>query len=141
MMPAEVVAEIDRLLNHYTENEIAGILNKRGIRSGEGKPFNSRVVARVRRNYQLKSRYDRLREKGLLTIEEMADRLRLSPVWVRAWREHGLLKAYSVNDKNICLYEDPGPDPPRKPQGVKLAERRHFPANIVHGSQEVQYEA
>jgi hypothetical protein len=52
-----------------------------------------------------------------------------------------LLKAYPVNDKNICLYEDPGPDPPRKAQGVKLAERRRYPANIVHGSQEVQYEA
>src|SRR5712691_10393281 len=44
MTPAEVVAEIDRLLDHYTENEIAGILNKRGIRSGEGKLFNSRAV-------------------------------------------------------------------------------------------------
>jgi hypothetical protein len=140
MTPAEVVAEIDRLLDHHTENEIAGILNERGIRSGEGKSFNGRAVARVRRNHQLKSRYDRLREKGLLTIEEMADRLRLSSVWVRAWREHGLLKAYSVNDKNISLYEDPGPDPPRKAQGVKLAERRRFPGNIVHGSQEVQYE-
>jgi DNA invertase Pin-like site-specific DNA recombinase len=141
MTPAEVVAEIDRLLEHYTENEIAGILNKRGIPSGEGKPFNSRAVARVRRNYQLKSRYDRLREKGLLTIEEMADRLKLSPLWVRAWGAKGLLKAYPVNDKNICLYEDPGPDPPRKAQGVKLAERRRFPANMVRGSQEVQYEA
>jgi DNA invertase Pin-like site-specific DNA recombinase len=141
MTPAEVVAEIDRLLDRYTENEIAGILNKRGIPSGEGKPFNSRAVARVRRNYQLKSRYDRLREKGLFTIEEMADRLKLSPLWVRAWRANGLLRAYPVNDKNICLYEDPGPDPPRKAQGVKLAARRRFPANMVRGSQEVQYEA
>jgi hypothetical protein len=141
MTPAEVVTEIDRLLDHHTETELAGILNERGIRSGDGKPFNSRTVARVRRKYQLKPRYDRLREKGLLTIEEMADRLKLSPLWVRAWQEHGLLKAYPVNDKNICLYEDPGPDPPRKAQGVKLAERRRYPANIVHGSQEVQYEA
>jgi hypothetical protein len=84
MTPAEVVTEIDRLLDHHTETELAGILNERGIRSGDGKPFNSRTVARVRRKYQLKPRYDRLREKGLLTIEEMADRLRLSPLWVRA---------------------------------------------------------
>jgi DNA invertase Pin-like site-specific DNA recombinase len=140
MTPADVVTEIDRLLDHHTETEIAGILSERGIRSGDGKAFNSRAVARVRRKYQLKSRYDRLREKGLLTIEEMADRLKLSPLWVRAWGENGLLRAYPVNDKNICLYEDPGPDPPRKAQGVKLAERRRFPKNIVHGSQEVQYE-
>ena len=140
MTPAEVVTEIDRLLDHHIETEIAGILSDRGIRSGDGKPFNSRAVARVRRKYQLKSRYDRLREKGLLTIEEIADRLKLSPLWVRAWGENGLLRTYPVNDKNICLYEDPGPDPPRKAQGVKLAERRRFPENIVHGSQEVQYE-
>jgi DNA invertase Pin-like site-specific DNA recombinase len=140
MTPAEVVTEIDGLLDHHTETKIAGILRQRSICSGDGKPFNRRAVARIRRKYQLKSRYDRLREKGLLTIDEMADRLQLSPPWVRTWREHGLLKAYPVNDKNIYLYEDPGPDPPRKAQGVKLAERR-FPANMVRGSQEVQYEA
>jgi len=139
--PAEVVTEIDRLLDHHTEKEIAGILNERGVRSGDDKIFNSRAVARIRRRYQLKSRYDRLREKGLLTIEEMSDRLKLTPVWVRAWRDHGLLRAYPVSDRNICLYEDPGPDPPRKAQGTKLSQRRRFPENAVHGSQEVQYEA
>jgi hypothetical protein len=136
-----VVTEIDRLLEHHTEKEIAGILNERGVPSGDGKAFHSRAVARVRSKYQLKSRYDRLREKGLLTLDEMADRLKLTPMWVRAWRDHGLLRAYPVSDKNLFLYEDPGPDPPRKAQGTKLSERRRFPEKVVHGSQEVQYEA
>ena len=126
---------------HHTEKEIAGILNERGVPSGDGKAFHSRAVARVRSKYQLKSRYDRLREKGLLTLDEMADRLKLTPMWVRAWRDHGLLRAYPVSDKNLFLYEDPGPDPPRKAQGTKLSERRRFPEKVVHGSQEVQYEA
>ena len=139
--PAEVVTEIDRLLDHHTEKEIAGILNERGVRSGDGKAFHSRAVARVRCKYQLKSRYDRLREKGLLTVEEMSDRLKLTRVCVRAWRDHGLLRAYPVSDKNLFLYEDPGPDPPSKAQGTKLSARRRFPENMVHGSQEVQYEA
>jgi len=139
--PRQVVTEIDRLLDHHTEREIAGILNERGVRSGDGKTFHSRAVARIRSKYQLKSRYDRLREKGLLTIEEMAARLKLTRVWVRAWRAHGLLRAYPVSDKNLFLYEDPGPDPPLKAQGTKLSERRRFPENVVHGSQEVQYEA
>ena len=139
--PSEVVTEIDRLLDHHTEKEIAGILNERGVRSGDGKAFHSRAVARVRAKYQLKSRYDRLREKGLLTLEEMADRLKLTPIWVRAWRNHGLLRAYLVSDKNLFLYEDPGPNPPRKAQGTRLSERRCFPENMAHGSQEVQYEA
>jgi DNA invertase Pin-like site-specific DNA recombinase len=139
--PAAVVNEIDRLLDLHTEQEIAGILNERGVRSGDGKTFNSRAVARVRSKYQLKSRYDRLREKGMLTLEEMSARLKLTSVWVRAWRDNGLLRAYPVSDRNLFLYEDPGPNPPRKAQGAKLSERRRFPENIMHGPQEVQYEA
>src|SRR5437867_4415448 len=70
MIPAEVVAEIDRLLDHYTVVQIAVMLNQRGLRTGEGKPFHRRVVARSRRAYGLKPRYDRLREAGLYTIED-----------------------------------------------------------------------
>jgi DNA invertase Pin-like site-specific DNA recombinase len=139
--PPEVVTEVDRLLDHHTEKEIARLLNERGVCSGEGLAFHSRTIARIRCKYQLKSRYDRLREKGLLTIEEMSDRLKLTPVWVRAWRDHGLLRAYPVSDKHVWLYEDPGPNPPRKAQGTKLSERCRFPENVVQGSQEVQYEA
>jgi DNA invertase Pin-like site-specific DNA recombinase len=139
--PAEVVAEIDRLLDHHTEKEIARLLNQRGVCSGEGLAFQSRTIARIRCRYQLKSRYDRLRAKGLLTVEEMSDRLKLTPAWVRAWRNHGLLRAYPACDEKLWLYEDPGPNPPRKAQGIKLSERCRFPENVVHGTQEVQYEA
>ena len=52
-----------------------------------------------------------------------------------------LLRAYPVNDRDDWLYEDPGPNPPRKAQGVKLDKRRQFPENVIHGSEEVQCEA
>jgi hypothetical protein len=91
--------------------------------------------------YQLKPRYDRLREKGLFTLEEMSARLDIGPKCVITWRNHGLLRGYPANDRDDWLYEDPGPNPPRKAQGVKLAKRRLFPENVVCGSQEVQYEA
>jgi hypothetical protein len=139
--PAEVVAEIDRLTDHYTDKRIVQILNQRGALSGCGQRFNSRIVARLRREYQLKPRYDRLREKGLLTLQEMSDRLEVTPKCVIHWRNHGLLRAYPFNDRDDWLYEDPGPNPPRKAQGVKLAKRCLFPENILRGSQEVQYEA
>ena len=48
---------------------------------------------------------------------------------------------YPVNDRDDWLYEDPGTNPPRKAQGVRLAKRRRFPENVIRGSQEVQYEA
>lgn len=139
--PAAVVAEIDRLIDHHTDKQIVEILNERGVLSGEGKPFSSRIIARIRRGYQLKPRYDRLREKGLLTIDEISARLNVPRLRVRIWRSHGLLKAYPANDKDVWLYEDPGPDPPRRAQGVRFSKRRRFDNNVAHGPKEVQYEA
>jgi DNA invertase Pin-like site-specific DNA recombinase len=141
MTPAEVVREIDRLLEDHTDKEIVRILNTRGTLSGEGKIFSRRIVARLRRDYQLKPRYDRLRQKGLLTIEEISERLALPRQRIGIWRRHGLLKAYRANDKDVWLYEDPGLDPPRRAQGIKLESRRRFDNNGAHGLVEVQYEA
>lgn len=139
--PAEIVSEIDRLTDQYTDKQIVQILNERGALSGCGQRFNSRIIARVRRDYNLKLRYDRLREKGLLTLEEMSERLEINPHCVVTWRNHGLIRGYPVNDRDDWLYEDPGPNPPRKAQRIKLEKRRRLIENIVCGSQEVQYEA
>ena len=139
--PAEIVAEVDRLTDDHTDKQIVEVLNERGALSGCGQRFNSRIVARLRRDYQIKPRYDRLREKGLLTLEEMSARLDIGPQCVITWRNHGLLRGYPVNDRDDWLYEDPGPNPPRKAQGVRLDKRRRFLENVVRGSQEVQCEA
>ena len=56
--------EVDRLTDHYTDKQIVEILNRRGALSGCGQRFHSRIIARLRSDYQLKPRYDRLREKG-----------------------------------------------------------------------------
>jgi hypothetical protein len=121
--PAEVVAQIDELLNHHTHLQIASILNERGIVSGAGKRFNPHMIARLQRSYGLKSRYDRLREAGLLTLHEMADALHLSPTHVKIWNRHGLIRGHAYSDKNECLYEPPGSNPPRKSIGVKFSRR------------------
>jgi DNA invertase Pin-like site-specific DNA recombinase len=139
--PAEIVGDVDRLTDDYTDKQIVEILNRRGTLSGCGQRFNSRIIARLRREYKLKSRYDRLRGKGLLTLEEMSVLLGIGPKCVIAWRNHGLLHGYPLNDRDDWLYEHPGPNPPRKAQGVKLAKRRLFPENVACGSQEMQYEA
>ena len=111
---AEVIAEIDTLLDEHTEEEIARILNDRGHISGEGKSFHRLIVQRLRREYELKTRYDRLREAGMLTLSEIADRLGVVTQTVKEWRDHGLLRAHAYNDKNECLYENPGDDPPAR---------------------------
>jgi DNA invertase Pin-like site-specific DNA recombinase len=137
----EVVAEIDRLLDHNTNLQIASLLNDRGLRSGEGKSFTAQIVARIRRRSGLTSRYDRLRKAGMLTVEEMAVVLGISPQSVKIWNRHGLLRSHACNDKNDCLFEHPGKNPPRKAQGRKLSERRLVNEIVAQSTQEVQYEA
>src|SRR4030095_9996667 len=53
----EVVAAIDRLLDHHPYPEIAAKLNEQGLLSGEGRPFTARIVARIQRSYKLIARY------------------------------------------------------------------------------------
>lgn len=134
----EVVAEIDALLDEHTEGEIARILNERGHLSGEGKPFHTKMVKRLRRNYELKARYNRLRDAGMLTLHEIAVQLGIAPQTVKIWRARGLLRAHEHNDKSECLYEPTGDDPPVKMQGTKLSERRRFPAVPSNRTKEVQ---
>ena len=110
----KTVAEVDRLLNDHTDGEIATILNQRGYRTGHGHAFNPMSVKVVRVNYALKSRHDRLRERGLLTALEAADRLGVSSDTVRRWHTAGLLRGHACNDRPVYLFEIPDPLPTRQ---------------------------
>lgn len=138
---ADIVAEIDTLLDDHTEGRIADILNERGHVSGEGLRFHAIMVQRLRRAYGLRTRYDRLREAGMLTLDEIADLLGVGTRTVKTWRDSGLLRAQAYNDKNECLYEHPGDNPPVKHQGRKLSKRRRFPEVVPNPTKEVQCEA
>ena len=135
------MTEIDTLLDQHTEAEIAALLNARGRVSGTGQPFHPALVQKIRKAYGLRSRYDRLREAGLLTLRDIAALLSVSTGTVKTWRDRGLLRAHVYNDKHECLYEHPGASPPVKAQGHKLADRRQFPQVAANPTQEVQYEA
>lgn len=105
---AEVVEEIDRLLDEHTEGEIAEILNARGFVSGQGKPFHARRVRVIRRAYRLKSRYTRLREQGWLNLTELSKKLSTHPTTLKKRRAAGVLGLGTVrlNDMDQYLYED-----------------------------------
>ena len=118
--PPEVVTQIDELLDHHTDAEIATILNERGCRTGYGAPFRPLRVQAIRSDYELKSRYDRLRARGLLTVDETATTLAVSTTTIKKWRAIGLLSGYAYNDRRCYLYELPD-DPPTKQQGRKRA--------------------
>jgi DNA invertase Pin-like site-specific DNA recombinase len=109
-----VIEEIDRLLEQCTTREVAEQLNERGLHSGWARAFHSRMVERLRRDYGLKSRYERLRSAGMLTLQEMAERLDVQPCTVKRWRQQGRLTGHLYSDRHDYLYEPPGEDPPQK---------------------------
>jgi hypothetical protein len=53
-------------------------LNRRGIHTGMGRGFKVSIVRKICQAYGLKNRYQRLREQGLLTQEELAAELGVS---------------------------------------------------------------
>ncbi len=141
MTDAEVVGKIDQLLDTQTFSEIAAGLNRSGFRSGKGQLFTSRYIARIQKQYALRSRFDRLRAGGLLTLKEMASVLSVNPQTVKIWSAHGLLKAHAYTDKPEHLYEPVGLDMPRKAQGVRLCRRQASASVVSQCSKEVQCEA
>lgn len=138
--PSTVVQEIDRLLDSHTVAQIADILNARGLAPGAGAAFHPQLVARLARSYRLKPRYDRLRERGMLTLQEVADELQVTPHTVKIWLRSGLLRGHAYNDKNESLYEPLRDNAPRKTQGAKLSRRRLDGTLVPDRAKEVQYE-
>jgi DNA invertase Pin-like site-specific DNA recombinase len=118
-----VVAEVDRLLDNHTEAEIAELLNRKGLTSGMGKRFHRLIVRRIRSVYSLKTRYTRLRARGLLSISETAKLLHVCQTTIKLWRRAGLLTAHRYDDKDQYLFERPGPGAPVKYQRQDKTKR------------------
>jgi len=139
--PPEIVAEVDRLLDHYSPGQAAQVLNERGLRTTKGPPYHAGIIKRIIKDFGLRNRYDRLREAGMLTAEELARQLHVTFRTVKIWRYHGLLHGHLCNGHNTYLFESPGPDAPVKHMGMKLSKRQRFPKVAPIRAKEVQYEA
>ncbi len=78
----DIIALIDKLLDDHIFSEIADILNNQGYRPGSvtrrdqrNARFTTKRVTYLVREYKLRSRYDRLRDRGMLTKKEAAAHL------------------------------------------------------------------
>ena len=103
----ELITEIDRLLDHHTEAEIAQLLNQRGCHSGAGHPFTRTTVRGLRYAHHLKSRGTRLQAQGLLTANELASMIGLPARGVKDWREAGLIRGVRLGERNEYMYYQP----------------------------------
>ena len=134
----EVVSEVDRLLDDHTDAEIAALMTGHGLRSGTGKPIDAMMIAGVRKRYGLKPRYSRLRERGLLTLTEVAQAFGVATCTVKIWRRAGLLRAYAFNERGECLYAPPDNGTPLRYKWKGLTARRRLRKSAAHQINEVQ---
>jgi hypothetical protein len=101
----ESVAEIDGLLDHHCDREVAEVLNQQGRRTWQGGSFNTKKIAHIRQAFSLRSRYSRLRAKGWLTTKEMSMRHGVSTTTINLWARKGRLKRHGYDNGQRCLYE------------------------------------
>jgi len=105
--PPEVVKLIDELLETSTDKQVAARLNDLGHRNWRGQSFTPTKVMVVRRAYQLPSRFERLRQRGMLTGEEMAQDLGVCPTVIHQLGRKGELTRHLYGNNRRCLYEPP----------------------------------
>jgi DNA invertase Pin-like site-specific DNA recombinase len=135
----EVISQIDHLLNDYTDNEIAKNLNQQGKFSGTNQLFSQRIIGNIRRGYNLKSRYTRLREKNYLTLNEISSILQVSTCTIKGWAREGIIKKYRFNDKNECLYELNRTSISKKLSDPEHGKGKHHIKLVIDRINEVQY--
>ncbi|MQA89330.1 MAG: hypothetical protein GEU90_03700 [Gemmatimonas sp.] len=101
---------IDRMLDDYAEDEIAERLNQEGLRTGAGLPFTLERVREFRCRHGIKSRYQRLRDRGLWTVAELAAHLGITPSAVLNRHARGTLSGYRCDGRGQLLFERPKND-------------------------------
>ena len=129
--PSAVVELVDHLLDDHIYEEIADALNARGLRpGGSARPgkgdarFTALLVRYIVHTYSLRSRFDRLRDRGLLTKKELAARLGIHEATLTSWVKNGIIKAHAYNG-HAWLYEEPTTHPTKHcSRWDRLSERR-----------------
>jgi DNA invertase Pin-like site-specific DNA recombinase len=118
--PPGLVEYVAHLLDHLLYAEIADFLNVQGFRPGgsarRGRSearFTARRVAYLVHAYDLRSRYERLRDRGMLTKSEAAARLGIHESTLVRWTDCGLVTRHAYN-AHAYLYEVPDPHVPEK---------------------------
>jgi DNA invertase Pin-like site-specific DNA recombinase len=92
---ATVVDRVRHLAQSWPDGEIADRLNQEGQVSALGKPFTGSMIQWIRYRYQIpKARLARPEE---LTVQQVAERFRVSPNVVYYWIDRGVIQARRLN--------------------------------------------
>jgi hypothetical protein len=103
----DTITLLDHLLDDHTDAKAAELLNAAGRRSGTGQLFTARIVLGIRRYSNLPSHADRLRSRGLLTLQEIATQLGVHPNTIKLWHRAGLLTAHTATRTSSYMSRPP----------------------------------
>lgn len=104
LTPPETLAAMDRLLEEYTDAEVAAQLNEQGYRTFDNLLFQSTHVYQLRRHHGLADRYARLRARGMLTAEELAHSYGVTAQTIWRWYRQERIVGARYNDRGSCLF-------------------------------------
>jgi DNA invertase Pin-like site-specific DNA recombinase len=93
--PVAVVDRVRDLAQSLPDGEIADRLNQEGQVSALGKPFTGSMVNWIRYRYQIPK--PRLIRPEELTVQQVAERFRVSPNVVYYWIDRGIIQARRLN--------------------------------------------
>ena len=117
---------IGQLLDDHPFDEIAAILNGRGITGGWGRAFTVPNLAALCRARGLGTHASRLRAAGMLTAGQIAADFKVTPQTIRKWHRRGLITARRTDGRGECLFHPgqhrPGPaekTAARRPEGTR----------------------
>src|SRR5947209_10909893 len=100
----ETLAVMDRLLEEYTDAQVAEHLNQQGYRTFDGLLFEGIHIYQLRRHHGLADRYTRLRAQGMLTAEELAQRHGVTAQTIWRWYRQGRIMGICYNDRRSSLF-------------------------------------
>ena len=122
----EVVKKVDELLETCTDRQVAERLNELGYKNWRNQSFTHKKVIVIRAAYRLKSRFERLRERGMLSANELAAQLGVCPTTIYHWGHEGLLHEHRYGNRHRCLYEQLGDVTLIKGIGGRLPQAPRF---------------
>lgn len=93
--PVAVVERVRHLAQSLPDGDIAGRLNQEGQVSALGKPFTGSMVHWIRFRYQIPRA--KLERSDELTVQQVAERFRVSPNVVYYWIDRGVIQARRLN--------------------------------------------
>jgi len=93
--PAPLVDRVRNLAQSLPDAQIVDRLNQEGLVSALGKPFTLSMVRWIRHRYKIPAA--KLMSSDELTVQQVAERFRVSIYVVYSWIEQGLLPARRLN--------------------------------------------